>query len=293
MYLSLGIFLLLLLLYSITLFTFRKRKCVRKVCTLSHTQKCELLNSLLSPFGYLYDATQDCISTHKDAWQRSASYTAHFDHAASFLSMVFDCLPVYFSYDGRTWLIEFWKGQYGINTGAEVGIYYADHIVPKSDLSRTLFQAVDDDDMLSLSFTLSRKDSCYARMAKRTWWLTAFLPGCFSRPECLTLAASVVFPDCDMMHGFLKGLSDTGFPMHLVKCCGTSLQICFREPLPSRTSFFYRLRRKWAQFWNRFFCFLYRRITRVFCLTLDRLLYLYFLLPFFFRKLLHLRRHSS
>ena len=37
--------------------------------------------------------------------------------------MVFDALPVYFDYQKKTWLIEFWKGQYGINTGAEIGIY--------------------------------------------------------------------------------------------------------------------------------------------------------------------------
>ena len=33
------------------------------------------------------------------------------------MEYVFMCLPVYFDYGGKTWLMEFWKGGYGITAG--------------------------------------------------------------------------------------------------------------------------------------------------------------------------------
>ena len=39
--------------------------------------------------------------------------------------MIIDAYPVYFDYQDKTWMIEFWRGQYGINTGAEIGVYHA------------------------------------------------------------------------------------------------------------------------------------------------------------------------
>ena len=39
--------------------------------------------------------------------------------AYQYVGMVFETLPVYFDYAGKTWLIQIWKGQYGICTGCE------------------------------------------------------------------------------------------------------------------------------------------------------------------------------
>ncbi len=58
--------------------------------------------------------------------------------------MVIDAFPVYFNYEGRTWLVEFWKGQYGINTGGEVGIYHAKGVIPPHAYHTVHFEAVSD-----------------------------------------------------------------------------------------------------------------------------------------------------
>ena len=39
--------------------------------------------------------------------------------AYQYVGMVFETLPVYFDYAGKTWLIQIWKGQYGICTECE------------------------------------------------------------------------------------------------------------------------------------------------------------------------------
>ena len=293
MYLSFFLFLLFLLVCGVTLFTCRRHKCIQKVCSLTHSQKCELLNSVMAPFGYLYDASQDVISNRCDAWQRNIGYTSLFDRAAVSFHMVFDCLPVYFDYAGRTWLLEFWKGQYGINTGAEIGLYYSDRILEKDEYLRTRFRAVSNADILSFSYVLSHRDSCYAQMADRTWWLTSFSPGLFANPSQLTLHAAVAFPNYEMLRSFLEGLLSTGFSKTSIKCCGTSVQLCFENPPGLPHTCLMRFRRGLAQFHNRLACRLYQLITGVFCLTLDRLVYLYYLLPRFFRRLLCARRYRG
>ena len=184
MYFSIA-FVLFALLLVFVLATGRRRWAIKKVYSMCCREKCELLNDLIAPFGYLYIECQDIISSRNDAWQRDMGYTSLFDRMAAHFHMVFDALPVYFNYRGRTWLIEFWKGQYGINTGAEIGIYYADRILSEEELSTFLFQAVEDKDMLPLSFELTRyrSDDCLASVSKKTWWLTAFCMGRFSQPH--------------------------------------------------------------------------------------------------------------
>lgn len=289
MYFSIIIVIFALLLIFI-LGACRKRWAVQKVCSMTCLEKCELLNSLIAPFGYCYDESQDIISSRNDAWQREAGYTALFDRAAPLFNMVFDDLPVYFPYQGRTWLIEFWKGQYGINTGAEIGVYYADGLLTEKELPTAHFQAVENCDMLPLSFCLHREKKPIASVSKKTWWLTAFCMGMFSKPEQLSMNASLFFPDCEMLRSFLGALEQTAHSCESVKVCGSELHLSFRESCKTY-NWFQRLIRAWAQFANRIFCRIYLCITRYFCSTVDKLLYLYYLLPFAFRRMLKPRRY--
>ena len=78
---------------------------------MSTRAKCHLLDELLEPFGFRYMASQDIITSRIDAFQRKLGYCTLYDKTALTFHMVFDALPVYFNYHGRTWLIEFGKGQ--------------------------------------------------------------------------------------------------------------------------------------------------------------------------------------
>ncbi len=292
MYFSI-IIIIFLLLFLIVSSTCRRRWAIKKVCSMSCSDKCELFNSLLEPFGYCYNPSSDIISSRNDAWQRNAGYTALFDRTAAYFNMVFDYLPIYFNYDEKTWLIEVWKGQYGINTGSEVGIYYADHILSEKELPTAHFQAVADCDMLPVSMILSKESDLLARVAKKTWWLTAFCMGQFSKPSQLFLNVSICFTDCDMMHHFLNALRKTGLPEECIQICGHKITFPFGGGIKRPYSLWKRIVRAWAQFWNRIFCKIYLFITRYFTLTMDRMLYLYYLLPFAFRRMLRPRKYRK
>jgi len=287
---------LLLIVLCLGLFFWRRHRALKKVCCMPCREKRELLDTILEPFGYYYVCNQDLVSTRNDAWQRQAGYTAFFDKAALSLHMVFDALPIYFNYCGRTWLIELWKGQYGINTGAEVGIYRADRLLSAEEYDTAHFRAVPDNERLPVSFKLLHGEKQLAAMSHTAWWLTAFLVGRFTKPSHLILEAAIGFPCQEMQRQFLEALDrvkQENESLQFSRCChGMQVHIryscgCPASPIcPGRVSCFRKLRIHWVQLGNRFFCRVYRNITRPFDCTLDRILFLYELLPFALRRML-------
>lgn len=291
MYYFINIILLILLFYII-FSGIRRKKVEKEIRCMICSEKCRLISDILTPLGYCYSSDWDIISTRDDAWQGEIGYSALFDRAALHFNMSFDALPVYFRYQGATWLIELWKGQYGVSTGAEVGVYRADGLLAESELSSALFHAVDDGQYLPMSFTLRRNGTIIARICKSTWWLTAFLPGLYSRSSSLALDVSICFPDAAMQEAFCESLSACGLPTLYFHCHGTHTQIhyadgCPLSPIcPGNSSLPRRIRIHWVNFSNRLSCHLYQHLTRPFCCTLDKILYLYRLLPFTVRRIL-------
>ncbi len=284
-------FLIPILIFLLIIGHYRKRKNIRKVQSMCTEDKRVLLNELIEPFGYHYICAQDLFTTHIDAWQRDFGYRTLYDKGAVHLNMVFDSLPVYFNYQNRTWLLEIWKGQYGINTGCEMGLYYTDHILTPHERKDTLFQSVTDADMVQMSFILFKETEPIAHLNRLHWWLTAFRVGCFSQPNELSMNASITFPNTEMARAFAEGLATAGvLPQDISRhCCTVSFAFaCDTE----RPSFLRRIRIRLAQLSNRFWCKIYLFVTRPFNLSLDRILYLYYYIPFAFRRMLRIRRYK-
>lgn len=256
----------------------------KKICSLCCHEKEAFINEFIEPFGFCYSCQQDLFYSRRDAWQRDFGYCALYDQLAPHLQLVFNCEPVYFDYEGRTWLIELWKGQYGINTGAEIGVYHADGLLAPEEYSSALFQAAEDSELLGLSMELQKGDQSLFQRSQRHWWLTGFLMGCFSRPEDLTLNVSITFPDCEMMDAFLQALIDLGhsYCSYSIRCTTVIFSFCRpKSPQPCRRT---PLCCRFSQWKNRWLCRLFQWITRPFCNSGDQLLYLYYFLPFAFRR---------
>ena len=131
---NLWIFIIILILILPPLFLYiRKIYAVRKVKKMSVPERLERLDQIASPFGFKYKLKQDLFTSRFDAWQRDYGYCSVYDKYAPLFHMIFDCEPIYFDYEGSTWLLELWKGQYGITAGCEIGIYKTDHIVPREE----------------------------------------------------------------------------------------------------------------------------------------------------------------
>lgn len=288
MYLILFLVILFAIMCMI-LFHWKKKRIIRKICCLSMCDKCRFLNELVAPLGYEYDVGQDIFTSTTDAWQKYYGYTDFYDKAAAVGSMIFDCQPVYFNYDNRTWLIEFWKGQYGINTGSEAGVYQADTVVAPEKLDTTLFAAVAEPDFLDMRTSLFENGKQIAELRATHWWLTIFSMGRFSQPDNLTLNITIRFPDLEMRNAFIDGLLDAGYQRESLCICFTAVTVTF-DTCRCHWSCLQKLYRKYVQLKNRFFCWLYRFVTKPFTCTCDRLLYLYYFFPFAFRRMLRLKR---
>lgn len=279
------IFLVLFLYFYI-----RKAYAIRRVCAMSVSDKLERLNQITFPFGFEYRLSQDIFTSKTDAWQRECGYTDLYDRQAPFFHMIFDCEPVYFDYNGSTWLIEFWKGQYGITTGCEIGVYKSDRIISVENRKHTLFHAVSDTEMPFLSLTLLKDTLPISRLCERHWWLTSFSVGKYTEPEALEMKISITFPSSEMCRAFLAGLREAGYRSSRLYESGQSAVFTFSRPA-SPQPFLRRSRyRRWIQLKNRILLSLFLRLTKPFYFTIDRLLLLYEYLPILFRHILKLKR---
>lgn len=289
MYFCIGI-LIIICIICFYLFLYKKKCAIKKVCCLRQQEKCEILCSLIEPMGFAYDQDQDIFTSKIDAWQHHYGYQAFFDHTAPLFQMVFDCEPVYFDYAGQTWMIEFWKGQYGINTGSEIGIYKADTIVPPSQREYVLFHAVKEEEMLPLSITLYYKQQPLFSLSKCHWWLTGFCMGLFSEPKMLQMTISITFPNCEMLCAFTNALRKNGYCRKTFCINDRTVTFCFNNPKTEQPGHCFKLYSVIAQWKNNLFCKLYNHVTHPFCNNIDRLLYLYYFLPFAFRKMITIRK---
>ncbi|MBQ2801787.1 MAG: DUF4474 domain-containing protein [Lachnospiraceae bacterium] len=287
------VFLLLFVLCNMLFFHCRKRKIRKKICDMNTAEKCEKLTGIIEPLGYCYDVKQDVFSTALDAWQRNFGYTESYNYYAPHFNMVFDYEPIYFDYQDKTWLIELWKGQYGINTGAEVGIYYSDSYVPPALREHTLFHCVKDRDMLPMTLHLFQEDDSIAMLRKRHWWLTIFSMGVYNEPADLSANVSITFPTESMMNAFIEALNKKGYHKNDICVCGLTVIFIYRSCSTCKAPLFRRFLCKYAQWKNRIFCKLFLWVTKPFSSSLDRALCLYYYLPFAFRRLLTIKRYKT
>lgn len=185
--------------------------------------------------GFEYHPAEDIMGSTMNNVQREGGYCKGYDEAAIAINSVIDSEPLYFCYDGYEWMIELWKGQYGIETGCEIGIYYREQYKPLSTLEKTvlgkMYRCVPDERMLDMRFTLMKEgQELFGRDWMRHWWLTGFHWGIFSEPEQLTMSVSIRFPNREMQQAFVhQGLESAGYAY--VETDGCSVEFCFARPM--------------------------------------------------------------
>ncbi len=292
MYILFGVLIFVCIL-SFIIFHWKKKKIICKLCNMKLQEKVCMLNQIMEPFGFCYSSSQDIITSRTDAWQRQFGYCSLYDKTAVHFSMVFDCEPIYFNYNDRTWMFEFWKGQYGISTGSEAGIYYSDRILDPWEYDKTLFKSISDNEFLTLSVTTFYKGNILFTASQPHWWLTGFCPGKYCMPEDLSMRVSITFRSEAMMYCFLQSLVQSGYIKCGISVCDKTITFIIAKPFACQPCCRRCFKAKWAQFKNRLFCKLYMWVTKPFICTLDKILYLYCFLPFVFRHMLCMKKNKK
>lgn len=231
------------------------------------------IDQAIESAGYAYDMHQDIFFSRMDAWQKKYGYCQLYDEAAAPLSMIIDCEPIRFTYGDKKWLIEFWKGQYGMTTGCEVGVYYTtglDLEIP-GVFNGTLYDCVAEEDQLYLAFTLRKGSNFLFRREGKHWWLTGFKLGVFSEPDDLAMEVSITLKDQAMRDAFLAELRKTGYTDRELRVFNNTVWIFFTKPHSKQPYTRIEATDNLTQKKNQLLCESYEKLTRGYRLAPDKI----------------------
>ncbi|MGB8454968.1 MAG: DUF4474 domain-containing protein [Anaerocolumna sp.] len=190
------------------------------------------LNNDLKPFGFAYYPPQDYFYSIMYGWQSEYGYCELYDEGSAGLSMIIDCEPIYFNYGGKKWLIEFWKGQYGMNSGCEIGIYTTTgpNLNIPGIFNGTFYYCASKEDHLDLAFSLMKNGKEIFHRKELHWWLTGFKLGEFSWPNELTVNNEITLKDSEMRDAFVGGLLKAGYSISDLTIRGNTVSFVYDVP---------------------------------------------------------------
>lgn len=239
--------------------------------------------------GFAYSKEQDIFYSVLNAWQRNFGYSRLYDEAAPHFAMIVDSEPVYFNYDNKRWLIEFWKGQYGITTGCEVGVYNTKR--PEFNIpgvfDETFYDCVGDDDMLYISYTLYKNGQELFSREDTHWWLTGFKLGEFSQPSELVMDISLTLKDEAMIDAFVEAMGNTGYSENDIEVNGNTVRFDFNKPHSSQPHSRTKDIEDFMQGYNKQNCEIFKELTGDYTSTASKLVMLQKKAPALYNSILN------
>lgn len=190
------------------------------------------LYEIIESAGYSFDPVQEIFYSNMYPWQRNMGYCRLYDEASAPLNMIIDCEPIYFEYGNKRWMIELWKGQYGMTVGGEIGVYTAegpDLNIP-GVFNGTFYNCASNGDMLYMSFTLIKNGEVLFNRNDKHWWLTGFKLGGFAEPSELTMYLAIALKNAVMRNAFIQGLKEAGYSEDEIFVNGNIVSLIFDEP---------------------------------------------------------------
>ena len=169
----------------------------------------EQMNQYLHMAGYEYDAEQNIYYTHLNPWQRQFGFTDLYDVAAPITNMWYLTLKIDFTYGEYDWRLQWWKGQYGVLEGAELGVYTRD-----KDSNLNFYECAANENLLKMEFEYYQSaskynsgDRLFIRREQEHWWLTGFKFGVTEPKKCV-IVATLYARDDVMADGIEAGLQN-------------------------------------------------------------------------------------
>ncbi len=168
--------------------------------------------------GFGYSTKDKCFYATGNAWQRDYGYNELYDKTSQLIAISYDTINVYFPYNNKDWMVQFWKGQYGmVLIGAEIGVYNRTKKATDNDTGLNHYNAVSDKERLPISLNLYQNDKLlFSRAQKDSWWQTGFVPGQLGvsggvlvgsiYTNDLRVTTSITLKDEEMTAAFVEGL---------------------------------------------------------------------------------------
>ncbi len=194
------------------------------------TKNDSLLKNLLESnqvLSYQYSYVDDFYYTNdKEAWQHNFGFGKIYDFVSPYLLLEYDYIRVFFTYEDKDWMLQMWKGQYGlVFYGGEIGIYNKPHSDDGID-AWTMFSCPGKSDWLKMEMTLWHEDIKgnwnreFTRAYDYYWWCTGFKNGHLRQEEPadeLRLTGRITFKSAEMAALVADGLAECGLSMSATK----------------------------------------------------------------------------
>lgn len=250
----------------------RVRKQRNTFLMVNQSQKAANLNDEFASRGFFYSSKDDAFYSIKDAPQSKFGNCQLYDDTLPFIGSIVDCEPIQFDYDNKHWLIEFWKGQYGMASGCQIGTYYtsSDSIIAPG-FHGSFYERPDDKECCCLSYTLKKKNKTLLSYTSKECFSAGLKLGEFSNPSALALKVKITFPNKKMVLPFIGGLKAAGYSGNEYHILFNKVTIHFTKPHTTQPASRTRVQEAIIQQGNRFDCHKYSQLTSNCSHTLDKL----------------------
>jgi len=175
--------------------------------------KINLASYKYNPDGNFY------YTDDKECWQKNFGFNEVYDKFAPLTMMYYDTVRTTFEYGGKEWLIQTWKGQYGMAfVGGEVGVY-----TRRTGSIGSHFICADKSDWLNMEmafmwdeFETGEYRAVFNRDYEKYWWATGFIVGFPNGSLRQTLkefrlVTHITFKDAEMANAFCEAFEQNGF----------------------------------------------------------------------------------
>ncbi len=260
------------------------RYAMLKVWSMTPVERVVFLNKWMEPYGYYYEPGQNILLRRVEgcedysvklicSWKERAKQALKRNQAVVELLCSF-------AYQGKTFLVLFQKGQYGIFSGANVGIW----VENKED---SCFYPAKKEEQLEISLVLYQEGERGFVWGQKHFELAAFEQGKYYEIKDLRLRTRITFPTVDMALRFVSEMKKTG--MHIIGLSrnATWVTVDFADTGGYPDSRLLSWRQRWVQFMNQIRLGIFNMLTVPFEKTVDKMLFLYFRYPFYCKKIMH------
>lgn len=170
--------------------------------------------------SYRFDGDGNFYYTDdKDCWQENFGFNEVYDNLSPLSMMYYDTVRTTFEYGGKEWMIQMWKGQYGmVFVGGEVGVYTRD-----LGSSGSHYVCADKEDWLNMEMAFMWDENnngnykaIFNRDYEKYWWCTGFVVGFPNGSLRQTLKEfrlvhHITFKDTEMAIAFCEAFEANGF----------------------------------------------------------------------------------
>ncbi len=170
--------------------------------------------------GYAYDMNAGVFYATGEGFQREFGYAEMYDRVAVVGTMPLDTTRIKFNYDGKDWMVQFWKGFYGlVFAGCEIGIYnrpegMGDDFSAYNVVTQEYYQ----DFTIEFFYNNPDKSTLFGKAepdftrSTRTWWFTAFEPSINVSPSTnvpkMKFKCTMKFNDPGLYKAYVEAMKD-------------------------------------------------------------------------------------